>query len=76
MVQNEEIKSIIADVSQKVEGNTFSQRFIFDEWQQVVDAWQLRNWDDYRDVKRLGRKTRLPESKRFSSVVYLRASAI
>jgi hypothetical protein len=64
LVEDEEIKSIIANVSQKMEGNTFSQRFIFDEWQQVVDAWQIANWEDYRDVKRLGRKTRLPENKR------------
>jgi hypothetical protein len=30
------------------------------EWQQVVDAWQLQSWEGYRDVARLGRKTRLP----------------
>ena len=28
--------------------------------------WQLRSWEDYRDVKRLGRKTRLPEQQRSS----------
>ena len=32
--------------------------------EQVVDAWQLENWDAYRDVRRLGRKTRLPEKQR------------
>jgi superfamily I DNA/RNA helicase len=30
----------------------------------VVDAWQLENWEGYRDVARLGRKTRLPEAQR------------
>ena len=34
------------------------------EWEQVVDAWQLQSWEAYRDVLRLGRKTRLPESQR------------
>jgi superfamily I DNA/RNA helicase len=34
------------------------------EWEQVVDAWQLRTWEAYRDVARLGRKTRLPEAQR------------
>src|SRR5262249_34897962 len=34
------------------------------EWEQVVDAWQLGTWEDYRDVARLGRKTRLPEAQR------------
>jgi hypothetical protein len=30
----------------------------------VVDAWQLESWEAYRDVARLGRKTRLPEAQR------------
>ena len=30
----------------------------------MVDAWQLKSWDGYRDVVRLGRKTRLPEAQR------------
>jgi superfamily I DNA/RNA helicase len=34
------------------------------EWEQVVDAWQLDSWETYRDVARLGRKTRLAESQR------------
>ena len=35
-----------------------------DEWEQVFDPWQLKTWEDYRDVSRLGRKTRLPEKSR------------
>ena len=34
------------------------------EWTEVVDAWQLASWEAYRDVARLGRKTRLPEKQR------------
>jgi hypothetical protein len=46
-------------------GNTtFSERFVFAEWEQIVDAWQVTSWDAYRDVPRLGRKTRLPEKAR------------
>ena len=30
----------------------------------MVDAWQLDSWEAYRDVARLGRKTRLPEQQR------------
>ena len=26
------------------------------EWRDVVDAWQITTWEDYRDVQRLGRK--------------------
>jgi len=45
-------------------GLKFSLRFLYSEWEQVVDAHQLRSWEAYRDVPRLGRKTRLPESQR------------
>jgi mRNA-degrading endonuclease RelE of RelBE toxin-antitoxin system len=44
--------------------HNFSLRFLISEWTEVVDAWQIQTWDEYRDVRRLGRKTRLPESQR------------
>jgi superfamily I DNA/RNA helicase len=47
-----------------VEGHGFGSHFLFTEWDQVVDAWQLGTWEAYRDVARLGRKTRLPEAQR------------
>lgn len=42
----------------------FSPNFLRTEWEQVVDAWQIESWEAYRDVARLGRKTRLPEARR------------
>lgn len=42
----------------------FSNHFLMTEWNDVVDAWQLKTWEMYRDVKRLGRKKRLPEKQR------------
>ena len=42
----------------------FTQRFIASEWRDVVDDWQIDTWEAYRDVLRLGRKTRLPEKRR------------
>jgi mRNA-degrading endonuclease RelE of RelBE toxin-antitoxin system len=42
----------------------FSSHFLNSEWEQVVDAWQIETWEAYRDVPRLGRKTRLPEAQR------------
>jgi mRNA-degrading endonuclease RelE of RelBE toxin-antitoxin system len=47
-----------------VGGHKFSLHFLLTEWEQVVDAWQLETWEAYRDVMRLGRKTRLPEKQR------------
>lgn len=42
----------------------YSLHFLASEWDQIVDAWQLQTWEEYRDVPRLGRKTRLPERQR------------
>jgi superfamily I DNA/RNA helicase len=52
------------DAATAVSGHKFGQHFLLTEWEQVVDAWQLGNWEAYRDVARLGRKTRLPEAQR------------
>lgn len=38
--------------------------FMASEWWEIVDANQLTTWESYRDVKRLGRKTRLSEKVR------------
>jgi len=42
----------------------FTPQFLFGEWTDVVDAWQLKTWEDYRDVARLGRKTRIGGKQR------------
>ena len=55
---------LLAEASQQVEGHKFTQRFLRSEWAEVVDAWQLASWEEYREVRRLGRKTRLPEPQR------------
>jgi len=64
LISQAELKTLILTASQSVVGHKFTLRFLLSEWDQVVDAWQLANWDAYRDVARLGRKTRLPESQR------------
>jgi mRNA-degrading endonuclease RelE of RelBE toxin-antitoxin system len=42
----------------------FSPSFLLSEWEEIVDARQIKDWESYRDVKRLGRKTRLSEIQR------------
>ena len=58
------IRTLIAEAAAAVPGNRFTPRFLLTEWEQIVDAWQLSTWEAYRDVVRLGRKTRLPENQR------------
>jgi mRNA-degrading endonuclease RelE of RelBE toxin-antitoxin system len=58
------IRSLITKAASEVEGHRFSAHFLVGEWKDVVDAWQLRTWGDYRDVSRLGRKTRIGGKQR------------
>lgn len=59
-----QVSEPIRQASQKVGEHKFSHRFLTTEWEQVVDGWQLDTWEAYRDVNRLGRKTRLREEQR------------
>ena len=59
-----QIEQLLTDAAAGAGSDHFTPRFLRDEWTHVVDAWQLRTWEAYRDVPRLGRKTRLPESRR------------
>ncbi|HKZ78888.1 MAG TPA: UvrD-helicase domain-containing protein [Pyrinomonadaceae bacterium] len=61
LADREIIRATLEEAAGKVEGHKFGIRFLQTEWEQVVDAWQLENWEAYRDVTRLGRKTRLPD---------------
>lgn len=53
-----------------VEAGAFSEesllgpRFLRDEWEQVIDAWQVPTLEAYRDITRVGRRTRLATSHR------------
>ena len=58
------VRRMLADASGSVEAHRFSDHFLWTEWNEVVDAWQLDSWEAYRHVARLGRKTRLSEKQR------------
>ena len=64
VVEDETVDKMITEARSQIADLKFSTRFLFAEWKDVVDAWQLQNWEEYRDVARLGRKTRLPEARR------------
>ena len=64
VVSRQVVRDLIKSASASVPNHSFALPFLLSEWEQVVDAWQLARWEDYRDVVRLGRKTRLPETQR------------
>lgn len=64
LASGEVVETLLNEAAQTQQEHTFSARFLRSEWEDVVDAWQLDSWEAYRDVRRLGRKTRLPEAQR------------
>ena len=64
IASREIMRELVQEAASAVGGHKFGLHFLLTEWEQVMDAWQLENWEAYRDVVRLGRKTRLPEAQR------------
>ena len=64
LATDDQVKELLSEASAGVEAHRFSPQFLWTEWASIVDAWQLKSWDEYRDVRRLGRKTRLAEKQR------------
>ena len=60
----EMICRFVSDAMDKADLHGFNHGFLMDEWTNVVDAWKLRSWESYRDVRRHGRKTRLSVERR------------
>lgn len=58
------IRQLIANARTRVTDCAFSDDFLFAEWTEVVDGWQLENWSQYRDISRAGRGNRLGEKQR------------
>jgi superfamily I DNA/RNA helicase/plasmid maintenance system killer protein len=64
LLDREQLSAWLQAAAQATGLSGFNLRFLLSEWDAVVDAWQLKRWEEYRDVRRLGRKTRLSESRR------------
>ena len=64
IASRELLRELVQAAVSTIGDHKFGMHFLLTEWEQVVDAWQLATWEEYREVARLGRKTRLPEAQR------------
>lgn len=64
LATRDQIRRLVKDAMGQFPDLKFGFPFIMSEWDEVVDAWQVSSWEAYRDVRRLGRKTRMSESQR------------
>lgn len=58
------VHTLLTKAAGQDDGQKFSLPFLAGEWSEVVDAWQIESWEGYRDVSRLGRKTRIGGKQR------------
>ncbi|KSV61482.1 hypothetical protein N185_10685 [Sinorhizobium sp. GW3] len=58
-----EIDRMLAEAAADAQTN-IAPAFLRDEWHLIVDAWDVRDGDAYRDLPRLGRKVRMATSRR------------
>jgi superfamily I DNA/RNA helicase len=64
IASRESLRPLLEEAARDVSDRKFNPSFLAAEWEEVVDAWGLETWEAYRDVTRLGRKTRLSEKRR------------
>lgn len=60
----EQIRAFAEDAIQAAGDFPFDVDFVVDEWEKVIDAWQLSSLEQYLDVRRYGRRKRLSEKQR------------
>jgi len=59
LASDAQIRSYLEHAAAEDGDQSLTPHFLFGEWCDVIDAWQIGSWEAYRDVARLGRKTRL-----------------
>ena len=64
IMSDAELRVIIVEAAGALPDARFGEAFLLGEWADVVDAWQLDSWEAYRNVPRLGRKTRIGGKQR------------
>lgn len=59
-----QIRAAIADAQKAGLGGRHSAEFLFEEWEELVDAWNVTDAEHYAGVPRMGRRTRLGAQQR------------
>lgn len=64
IASDNDIRGLIDQAMRKSAPEQFTPKFLLNEWNDIVDAWHLQSWEEYRDVARLGRRTRIGGKQR------------
>ena len=64
LASRETVAAAILDAMSEHDPGSFTQQFVAQEWERVVDEWQLQDWESYRTIRRSGRGRQLNEGQR------------
>lgn len=64
MATGNQIRAFIRQARDAGLGGQFTPEFLFEEWEELVDAWDVVDADSYADLPRLGRRVRLGSRQR------------
>jgi hypothetical protein len=64
MANASQVRAFIQEALKGGLGGQLAPEFLFEEWDELVDAWNVEDADAYAELPRLGRKTRLGPRQR------------
>ncbi|MEL7686077.1 UvrD-helicase domain-containing protein [Citromicrobium bathyomarinum] len=64
LVGDAQIRELIGEATSSGLGGDLTPQFLFEEWQELVDAWGVTDPDSYATLPRIGRRTRLGPKQR------------
>lgn len=64
LATSSQVRTAIADARRAGLGGALTPEFLFEEWSELVDAWNVTDADNYATIPRLGRRTRLGAQQR------------
>lgn len=59
-----QVRTVITDAAKAGLGGEHAASFLFEEWDELVDAWNVTDAESYASLPRIGRRTRLGAQQR------------
>ncbi len=60
----EQVTRVLETAANELDNADFSIQFLISEWRNVIDAWQVDSMETYRNVPRIGRRSRISSGQR------------
>ena len=64
LIEEEKIKIILKQNTPEPIRNIYGDEFIFNEFHEIIDSLNITDWETYKSTLRIGKKSRLNETKR------------